>query len=164
MNLKPVTPSVENHVQGIWDKGLQKSISQEIVFVEQYSPPKDMINEFESRRNELDRLLGNKKLQTLQAFVAPDHDSLRKILSQGFSKGLASSKIPFAVDAGIAIADGGAKNGNRLLLCRISLGREGVDYQVSRGRYYIENLKGAIPSFLVTYGVPGEAISLTPIE
>jgi len=164
MSVKPVTPAIENHVKGLWEKALEKDISQEVVFVEQYAPSKDLMNEFEHRRNELDRTLGGQKLQTIQAFCTVNYKNLPGIIKHGFYKTLGVSKIAFSTDPGVAINEGFGGNNNKILLCRITLGREGVDYQVVRNKYMIENLQGIMPSFLITYAAPGESISLQPFE
>jgi len=164
MALKAVTQAVESHVAGIWSKGLTETIPQEIVFVEQYSPPTVLINDFESRRNELDRSLAGRKLQTIQAFISLNEDTLKKVLINGFHKTLGNTKLAFSTDPAIAIREGFGGGYNKVLLCRIVLGREGADYSVVREKYVIENLKGVMPSFLITYGVPGEAVSLKPLD
>jgi len=163
MALKPVTSSVENQVKGTWEKGLSQAIREEVIQVELYSPPKDLINEFESRRNELDRSLGGRKLQTIHAFVTVHISILPKVLSKGFYRALGNQKIAFSTDPHIAITEGGGGNNNKIVLCRVTLGREGTDYQVVRNKYIVDNLRGIMPSFLLTYAVPGEALSLQQI-
>jgi len=164
MSLKPVSHAIENHVRGIWDKGLIDKVPEEIVYVEQYSPTKDLINEFESRRNELDRALGGKKLQTVQAFICVGEESLRSVLMTGFHKTLGNTKLAFSTDPSVAIREGPGKNGREIILCRITLGREGVEYQLVREKYVLENTRGIIPAFLITYSLPGEAVSLKPLD
>jgi len=162
--LKPVSPSIENHVKGLWDKALEKECPFEVVYVEQYAPSKDLMNEFEARRNELDKMLGHAKLQTIQAFCTVNYNNLQNVMKKGFFKALGVSKIAFSTDPSVAINEGFGSNKNKIILCRITLGREGVDYQVVRNKYMIENLQGIMPSFLITYAAPGESISLQPFD
>jgi len=159
-----VSGGVEAHAKNSWNKGLDRDIPQEVVLVEQYNPHKDLINEFESRRNELDRSLGGRKLQTIQAFVTLHNSILRKVLKQGFYRALGVQKLAFSTDPSLAIREGGGGNQNKILLCRITLGREGTDYQFTNNKYIIENLQGIMPAFLITYAAPNEAISLSPLS
>eukprot|EP01103_Thecamoeba_quadrilineata_P021371 TRINITY_DN9801_c0_g1_i1.p1 TRINITY_DN9801_c0_g1~~TRINITY_DN9801_c0_g1_i1.p1 ORF type:complete len:228 (-),score=41.66 TRINITY_DN9801_c0_g1_i1:52-735(-) len=164
MALKIVAQGVQNHVQTIWDKGLQNPSNFELVLVEQYTPPKDLVNEFEARRNELDRSLRGQKLQTIQAFIAPEFNLLKKILVHGFYRSLGNTRLAFSTDPSTAIEKAGGQSNHKLLLCRITLGREGTDYQLSNGDYYIDNLRGIMPSFLITFTRAGESVSLQTLD
>eukprot|EP01101_Sappina_pedata_P001389 TRINITY_DN11477_c0_g1_i1.p2 TRINITY_DN11477_c0_g1~~TRINITY_DN11477_c0_g1_i1.p2 ORF type:complete len:251 (-),score=125.05 TRINITY_DN11477_c0_g1_i1:84-782(-) len=164
MSLKSVSPAIENHVKGIWEKNLERDIPEEIVMVEQYVPSKDLVNEFEARRNELDRTIGGQKLQTIQAFVAVNKISLISTLRRGFYKTFGVNKLAFSTDPATAIQEASGADGNKIILCRITLGREGSDYQVVRNKYVISNLQGILPAFLITYCHQGKAISLAPTD
>jgi len=163
MSLKQVAGTIEQHVKASWSKGLQNDIPQEIVLIEQYNPPVYLINEFEARRNDLDRSVGGRKLQTVQAFVAVRHDILRKLLKEGFSRVLGNSKLAFSTDPSIIIRETSG-NQNKILLCRVTLGREGTDYQFLNNKYILDNLRGVQVAFLITYAAPNEAISLQPLS
>jgi len=163
-SLKSVTSAIETHVKGLWSKALEKDIPQEVVYVEQYVPSKDLMNEFEARRNELDKMLGGRKLETIQAYCTVNYQNLQNVMKNGFFKALGVSKIAFSTDPGVAINEGFGGNQNKIILCRITLGREGSDYQVVRSKYMIENLRGIMPSFLITYASKGESISIQPFD
>jgi len=93
-----------------------------------------------------------------------NEETLKRVLTLGFFKALGNTKLAFSTDPGVAIREGFGGDYNKLLLCRIVLGREGPDFTVVRDKYIIENLKGIMPSFLLTYGVPGAAVSLKPLD
>jgi len=167
MSLKPVSPGVESHVKSVWSKGIEQgAINEEVVFVEQYYPTKEMINDFEVRRNELENAI-KARVQTMQAFYQPAEEKLVALLKDGFFKTLGLRSVIVTKDPSVLVHSNRMTEYNRfkkLLLCRVSLGKQGVDYKLNENKYIIENPKSIIPAFLVTYAAPGEAVSLTPLD
>jgi len=160
MDLKPVNQSSWDRVIAIWVKQLRSSGEEpnsfgstypyQIVNINMVSPARPHIEEFESRRNELDQRVA--KLETIQGFYAPStEDSLARILKDGFS-GAFAGELTFCPDATQAIQEAlSVRPINKLLLCRVVLGQKGVDYTEIHGKYRIRNIHGVLPSFLITY-------------
>jgi hypothetical protein len=166
MSIKPASSSVEQMVRGLWEKGLDgKAADEDVAFVEVYYPPKDLSNEFEGRRNELERHLNStgKRLQTVQLFYYPPKENLNKLLVKGFFQSLGVQKIAFSKDPSQAIKEGFG-SGNKILVCRCTLGYEGHDYNTIRGKYVLDNLKQVMVSYIVTFARPGESVSITPTD
>lgn len=161
MAIKQATASIEKFVKGVWEKGLTGPADVEIVFTEQYQPPTELSNEFEARRNELERAIAPNRLQTLHLFYAPTKENLNSLLTKGFFQTIGVSKIAFAKDPIQAIKEGFG-NTNKLLIVRVALGRENRDYNVVRGKYVVENLKSVITSYIITYAKPGESVNVEP--
>jgi len=172
MDLKPVNQGAWDRVIAIWVKQLRPSGDEpsalgstypyQIVDINLVSPARQHIEEFESRRNELDQRVA--KLETIQGFYAPStEESLARILKDGFP-GAFAGELTFCPDATQAIQEAlSVRPINKLLLCRVVLGAKGVDYTEIHGKYRIKNIHGVMPSFLITYK-PFVAESATPVQ
>jgi len=161
MELKAVSGVTWDRVISTWIKQLKSSKNDsdgsvgstypyQIVNIEMVSPARDHIEEFESRRNELDQRVA--KLETIQGFYAPSTEEvLSRILKEGFA-GAFAGELTFCPDATQAIQEALAvRPTNKVLLCRVVLGQKGVDYTEIHGKYRIKNIRGVMPSFLITY-------------
>eukprot|EP01097_Dermamoeba_algensis_P005414 TRINITY_DN3441_c0_g1_i1.p1 TRINITY_DN3441_c0_g1~~TRINITY_DN3441_c0_g1_i1.p1 ORF type:complete len:159 (-),score=41.92 TRINITY_DN3441_c0_g1_i1:156-632(-) len=150
--LKPVSESVFKHIENTWEKQTNSPGKYAVVQVQQVFPSKEILNRFEERRTELDRKMPyGEKLQTLQLYFSPTEDQLRGIFNEGFSEAFSGAAVTFFKDPVQAIEEGFISPTRELLLCRVSLGREGSDHSVQNGRYAVSNSRTVMPSFLLTY-------------
>jgi len=179
MELKPCSHSLVEHVTNIWVKQLHSPFPEndptryslptypyKLVNVEQVFPGRDHLEDFEARRNELDQRLerGKVKLETIHGFYSPSsEESYRSILKDGFHKSF-SGELTFSLDPVQAIREGlGGGRVNKLILSRVSLGWKEYDYTEINNKYKIKNLRGIIPSFVITYQlVQAEKPSVQP--
>ncbi|GAM26698.1 hypothetical protein SAMD00019534_098730 [Acytostelium subglobosum LB1] len=142
--LKEVSPAVFKVAVNIWAKSAD---------MEQYSPPRMMIEKFELRRNELERSLPHgKKLETVNCFFNPTSEGqLRKVLVNGWAAFDATETIFFSSAAKAIQEQGGAVPYPRIVVVRVCLGREGIDFTVANGRYRVRDLNGVMTSFLLAF-------------
>jgi len=171
MELKQVSGATWDRVIGTWVKQLRSKAEDEgsvgstypyqIVNIELISPSRDHIEDFESRRNELDKRVP--KLETIQGFYAPStEDVLQRIFREGFA-GAFAGDLTFCPDPVQAIQEGlSIKPVYKLLLCRVVLGQKGVDYTEIHGKYRVRNVHGVLPSFLITYKLPSPEPASAP--
>jgi len=171
MELKQVSGATWDRVIGTWVKQLRSKSEDEgsvgstypyqIVNIELVSPARQHIEDFEERRNELDRRVA--KLETIQGFYAPStEDILQRILKEGFA-GAFAGDLTFCPDALQAIQEGlSVRPIHKLLLCRVVLGAKGTDYTEIHGKYRIRNVHGVMPSFLITFKLPTPESAVAP--
>eukprot|EP01099_Mayorella_cantabrigiensis_P000950 TRINITY_DN1403_c0_g1_i1.p1 TRINITY_DN1403_c0_g1~~TRINITY_DN1403_c0_g1_i1.p1 ORF type:complete len:205 (-),score=63.38 TRINITY_DN1403_c0_g1_i1:43-630(-) len=148
--LKEVSAGVYSFVQKSWDKGGGQGYR--ITSVLQIVPTKDHVNDFEGRRTELERELRGEKLQTIPTlFYAPSQQVLHVTLRDGIGKAIQErTGTSFALDPAVAIREGSSQT-NEVLMCRICLGKEGIDYHFINGKYVLKNSRQAMPAFLIGY-------------
>ncbi|EGG21163.1 hypothetical protein DFA_01038 [Cavenderia fasciculata] len=160
-NLKEVTAGVAKVASNMWIKSIdsEDGANQDnpthpyiITNVEQYQPTREMMEKFEIRRNQLDKSIpAGKKLETLNLFFNPTSESqLKKILQVGWPSTYDAVDVSFFSNANKAILDNPISY-YKLLIVRVCLGREGVDFTLANGRYRVRDLNGVMTSFLITY-------------
>eukprot|EP01132_Coremiostelium_polycephalum_P002858 gene2858-3551_t len=166
--LKPHSPSIYKVAAGIWAKSFEDGNNSTaesteasthpyaLVNVEQVLPSREQMEVFETRRNQLDRLIpAGKKLETVNCFFNPSSEGqLKKILQVGWKEGLQNilHDIVFYSNALSAIKANNVPY-HKVFVVRVCLGREGIDYQ-STGKpigYKIQDLNGVMSSYLLTY-------------
>jgi len=165
MELRSGNSSIVEHVVGIWVKQhsspLDPSDPQRwscptypynITQVEQVFPGRDHLEDFESRRNELDQRLskGKVKLETIHGFYCPSsEENLRLIIKEGFHNAF-SGELMFCLDPLQAIRESlSSRPANKIILARVSLGWKEYDYTEINNKYKIKNLRGVLPAFVV---------------
>jgi len=166
MELRPCNSQLVDHVVSIWTKQASSSLPEndpvrwscptypyQIKAVDQVFPNRDHLEDFESRRNELDQRLskGKVKLETLHGFYCPSsEDTLRLILKEGFHNAIVG-ELTFCADPLQAIRESlSSRPANKLILARVSLGWKDYDYTEINNKYRIKNLRGVLPSFVLT--------------
>jgi len=166
MELKAGTAQILEHVVSIWVKQAASPLEEndparwscptypyQIRSVEQVFPGRDHLEDFESRRNELDQRLGKGKvkLETIHGFYCPSsEDTLRLILKEGFHNAIVG-ELTFCTDPLQAIRESlSSRPTNRLILARVSLGWKEYDYTEINNKYKIKNLRGVLPAFIIT--------------
>jgi len=165
MDVRPGNAQVLEHVVGIWVKQANSPLEEtdpmrwscptypyQIKAVEQVFPGRDHLEDFESRRNELDQRLskGKVKLETIHGFYCPSsEETLRLILKEGFHNAIVG-ELTFCVDPLQAIRESLSARPNKVILARVSLGWKEYDYTEINNKYKIKNLRGVLPSFILT--------------
>eukprot|EP01133_Synstelium_polycarpum_P007704 gene7704-9021_t len=161
--LKETSPAVFKVATGIWTKSLEsEALSPQqsenptypyiISKVEQYQPTREMIEKFEVRRTQLENSMPQgKKLETINCFYNPASEGLlRKILANGWAGSFDAVDVSFYSSAAKAIQETAIPY-HKLIVCRVCLGRDGVDYTLANGRYRLRDLSGVQSSFLFSY-------------
>jgi len=165
MELRHANPSLVEHVTNIWVKQHSSPLESTdpvrwscptypytIKSVDQVFPGREHLEEFESRRNELDERLGKGKvkLETIHGFYCPStEDNLRHILKEGFH-GAFVGELTFCTDPLQAIRESlSSRPASKLILARVCLGWKEYDYREINNKYKIKNLKGVLPSFVL---------------
>jgi len=166
MELKACNSQLVDHVVSIWVKQHSSPLEEDdplrwscptypyqIKSVDQVFPGREHLEEFESRRNELDQRLskGKVKLETMQGFYCPSsEDTLRLILKEGFHNAIVG-ELTFCTDPLQAVRESlSSRPVNKLILARVSLGWKEYDYTEINNKYKIKNLRGVLPSFVIT--------------
>jgi len=167
MEVKACAPSIVEHVVSIWLKNLRSPLEDthkystatypyEILHVDQVFPSRDLLEEFEGHRNELDKRLGTerggRKLETVNIFYSPSSEEvLRRILQEGFSGAFAGA-LTFCSDPTQAIREVlSARPINKVILARVCLGIKDIDFTEINSKIKIFNLKGCMPSFVISF-------------
>ncbi|EGC36776.1 hypothetical protein DICPUDRAFT_150706 [Dictyostelium purpureum] len=165
--LKEVTPSIVKYVNDMWEKSLTTGQGANtatpenpihpfvITSVQQVQPSRQQMELFETRRNQLDKLMpAGKKLETFTCFYNPTSEGqLKKIIQSSWKEvfGGNPDQLTFITNANEA-ANINRVQYYRTIVVRVCLGREGVDYsQPSKGHIKIRDLDGVSTSFVVTY-------------
>ncbi|EFA76834.1 hypothetical protein PPL_09586 [Heterostelium album PN500] len=160
--LKEVSPSVAKVASGIWAKSIEQDGAQQsdnpthpytVTLVQQYAPPRAIVERFELRRNELERSMpAGKRLETLNCFFVPSSEGqLRKLIINGWLATFESAAdIVFYQNANKAIQEQQVPY-PLMVVARVCLGREGIDHTVANGRIRVRDLSSVITSFLLSY-------------
>ncbi|KAM9960077.1 hypothetical protein ACTFIW_007310 [Dictyostelium discoideum] len=165
--LKEVSPSIVKHANDQWVKSLSTGngagpspgdnpmAPYVITHVSQVQPSRQQMESFETRRNQLDKLMPpGKKLETFTCFFNPTSESqLKKILQVGWKETFGGNpdQLVFITNANEA-AHANRVQFYQTFIVRVCLGREGIDYsQPSKGHIKIKDLDGISTSFVVTY-------------
>ncbi|GAM24825.1 hypothetical protein SAMD00019534_080000, partial [Acytostelium subglobosum LB1] len=174
--LKDVTPSVFRLANGIWTKSMDAEYKEPVAYpysvtnIAQYAPPRSLLERFERRRNELDKSLPlGRRLETINCFFHPTSEAhLRRLLLDGWTS-FNAADIVFHTNACRAIKEGNTAY-PKLVIVRLSLGRDGVDYTNANGRYRVRDLSSAITSFILGYksstmpNAPYTGVSSSPLQ
>ncbi|KYR01623.1 hypothetical protein DLAC_01623 [Tieghemostelium lacteum] len=167
--LKQVSAGVFKHATGLWSKSLTANdkpsqATEEnptypyiITDVDQVVPTKEHMESFESKRNQLDKQMPvGKKLETLSLFYNPTSEGLLKKILQSdwketFLNNNGADQLTFYINANDAIQANDVPF-YKLLICRVCLGREGLDFtQPHKGYYKVKDLTQISTSFLYTF-------------
>jgi len=165
MELRYGNSSLVEHVVGIWVKQHNSPLDQtdplrwsyptypyKVKSVDQVFPGREHLEEFESRRNELDQRLskGKVKLETIHGFYCPSsEDNLRLILKEGFHNAFVG-ELTFCLDPLQAIRESlSSRPASKIILARVSLGWKEYDYTEINNKYKIKNLRGVLPAFVI---------------
>jgi len=165
MELRHGNSSIVEHVVGIWVKQHNSPLDPtdplrwscptypyNIRSVEQVFPGREHLEDFESRRNELDQRLskGKVKLETIHGFYCPSsEENLQRIIKEGFPNAFVG-ELTFCLDPLQAIRESlSSRPASKIILARVSLGWKEYDYTEINNKYKIKNLRGVLPAFVV---------------
>jgi len=165
MEIRTGNSNIIEHVVGIWAKQHTSPLDAtdpqrwscptypyNIKSVEQVFPGRDHLEDFESRRNELDQRLskGKVKLETIHGFYCPSsEENMRLIIKEGFNNAFVG-ELTFCLDPLQAIRESlSSRPASKIILARVSLGWKEYDYTEINNKYKIKNLRGVLPAFVI---------------
>eukprot|EP01122_Echinamoeba_exundans_P012557 TRINITY_DN5278_c0_g1_i1.p1 TRINITY_DN5278_c0_g1~~TRINITY_DN5278_c0_g1_i1.p1 ORF type:complete len:153 (+),score=38.88 TRINITY_DN5278_c0_g1_i1:32-490(+) len=151
MELKDLNPKTAATVKANqWDKQCKdEATHQRLKTVKQIRPTMELLDSFESRRTELETK-NKRPVRTIWAYYGSNKERIEGILKNGFAKTLSSAAIVLWEDPAIAIP---FAEDHQLMLCRVALGIDGVDYDfdAASGKYSVKWPAQVMPTYMVYF-------------
>mmetsp|Transcript_976 Transcript_976/g.1635 ORF Transcript_976/g.1635 Transcript_976/m.1635 type:complete len:231 (+) Transcript_976:31-723(+) len=128
----------------------------------QVKTTRDQVDTFEERRTELEKEAGD-DFESKECWFFGTPDQTESIVKNGFIQTFKGDSVTFAMNPAVAVSQAkhtgdvaqNKDNINRLILCRVSIGKEGK-HQRSVGKddnlkYVIPDVRGVIASFVIGF-------------
>jgi len=150
MELKEVSVASANLVKkNQWEKQSKKpESSSKIKEVKQVRPTMDLLDRFEARRTDLEKRNAG-PLRTIWGWYGTNKERIDAVLQHGFEKSMSGSAVVCWEDPDVASQ---FAEGKQMLLCRVALGTNGVDYdfEAATGKYSIKFPDQIMPTWFVS--------------